>query len=74
MSKHIGTQSIRFSSPPYFSADAAVVGKKEGEGPLRERFDFISTDSYFGQKSWEKAESAMLKKCYDTALKKSGMK
>ena len=74
MSKHIGTQSIRFSSPPYFSAEAAVVGKKEGEGPLRERFDFISTDSYFGQKSWEKAESAMLKKCYETVLKKSGMK
>ena len=73
MSKHIGRQSIRFSSAPCFTAEAAVVGKKEGEGPLRERFDYISTDSYFGEKSWEKAESTMLRQCYETVLKKAGI-
>lgn len=71
MSKHIGKQTVRFSSPPCFVAEAAVVGKKEGEGPLGQRFDYISTDSYFGEKSWEKAESTMLKQCFDTAIKKS---
>lgn len=64
---------MAFQSPPCIKAEAAVVGKKEGEGPLRERFDHISTDSYFGQKSWEKAESTMLKQCFDTALAKAGM-
>ncbi len=51
-----------------------MVGKKEGEGPLSERFDYISTDSYFGEKSWEKAESTMLRQCFDTALSKAGLK
>lgn len=35
-----------------------------GEGPLRKWFDYISDDSYFGQSSWEKAESVMLSKCF----------
>ncbi len=73
MSKHKGTQTIAFKSPPFFLAEAAVVGKKEGQGPLRERFDHISEDSYFGEKSWEKAESGMLKLCFDLATKKAGI-
>ena len=27
---------------------AAAVGKKEGEGPLKNRFDYIDTDDRFG--------------------------
>ena len=69
--KHIGKQTIALQNPPCIAAGAAVVGKKEGEGPLRERFDYISQDSYFGQKSWEKAESTMLKQCFDLACDKA---
>ena len=36
---------------------AAAVGKKEGEGPLKNRFDYIDTDDRFGMETWEKAES-----------------
>ncbi len=71
MNKHIGKQTVRLSCPPVIAAGAAVVGKKEGEGPLAERFDFISNDSYFGQKSWEKAESTMLRQCFDTVCSKA---
>ncbi len=35
-----------------------------GRRPLRKWFDYISDDSYFGQSSWEKAESVMLSKCF----------
>ena len=73
MAKHIGTQTVVFTTPPRFRAEAAVVGKKEGEGPLRERFDHISADSYFGKKSWEKAESTMLRLCFDLVLSKAGV-
>ena len=73
MTKHKGSQTVAFSTPPRVRAEAAVVGKKEGEGPLRERFDHISSDSYFGQKSWEKAESSMLRRCFDIALSKASM-
>lgn len=69
--KHIGKQTIALQNPPCIASGAAVVGKKEGEGPLRERFDYISQDSYFGQKSWEKAESTMLKQCFDLACDKA---
>ena len=53
------------------AAGAAVVGRREGQGPLRERFDEISADDYFGQKSWEKAESVMLERCFSRLCRKS---
>lgn len=73
MPKHIGKQTIAFSHPPVIMAEAAIVGKKEGKGPLASRFDRISSDPYFGEKSWEKAESAMLRSCFDLALEKAGI-
>ena len=51
---------------------ASVVGRKEGEGPLGARFDRVSEDSYFGKKSWESAESEMLRQCVALACEKGG--
>ena len=51
--------TITLSAPPTIFASASVVGAKEGEGPLKAGFDYISDDSYFGESSWEKAESSM---------------
>ena len=69
--KHLGKQTVRLSHPPSIAAGACVVGKKEGEGPLRQWFDYISEDSYFGEKTWEKAESAMLRQCFSLACDKA---
>ena len=46
-------------NPPSIRAAATVGCKKESEGPLGGMFDIINKDSYFGQASWEKAESQM---------------
>ena len=62
--KRLGRQTVAFTTPPAVAAGSCVVGQKEGEGPLRKWFDYISDDSYFGQSSWEKAESVMLSKCF----------
>ena len=62
--KRLGRQTVAFTNPPSVAAGSCVVGQKEGEGPLRKWFDYISDDSYFGQSSWEKAESVMLSKCF----------
>ena len=70
-SKRVGKYTVRLSSPPSVAAAACVVGQKEGEGPLREWFDYISEDSYFGQKSWEKAESAMQQRCFSLCCDKA---
>lgn len=64
---------MQFTAPPVILASASVVGKKEGEGPLRDRFDSVSQDTYFGTKSWEQAESAMLRQCFDLVCQKAGL-
>ena len=70
MAKQLGRQTIRLEQPPVVLSYAAVGGKKEGEGPLKRGFDFLSEDSYFGETSWEKAESRMLKQCFQLACDK----
>lgn len=70
-SKRLGRATVRFSAPPVIIAAAAVGGKKESEGPLKDCFDYISGDSYFGQTSWEQAESAMLRRCFDLCCQKA---
>lgn len=71
MTKKIGKQTFMLSNPVCLASSAAVVGDKEGEGPLKEYFDYISADSYFGESSWEKAESTMLKQCFALACDKA---
>jgi hypothetical protein len=41
--------NLIFENVPYIASCAAVVGKKEGEGPLRDYFDRIIHDSYAGK-------------------------
>ena len=57
--KRIGRQTMAFAHPPALYSFANSVGKKEGEGPLGECFDYIAEDDTFGQSSWEKAEQTM---------------
>lgn len=71
MAKRIGQRTLQFDQPPIILSHAAIVGKKEGEGPLRGTFDMVSSDSHFGEKSWELAESAMQKNAIETACKKA---
>ncbi|NLH01067.1 MAG: stage V sporulation protein AD [Clostridiales bacterium] len=71
--KRIGKQTIKLQMPPVITAYAAVGGKMEAQGPLANSFDFLSEDSYFGAKSWESAESSMLRKCFDIAVSKAGI-
>ena len=71
MNKRIGKQTLLLPSAPAIIGHAAVVGQKEGEGPLKDCFDLISEDSYFGEQTWEKAESHMLRQCFELACAKA---
>ncbi len=71
--KHLGRQTVRFESPPSILSAASVVGKKEGEGPLKDRFDILASDTKFGQDTWEKAESQMQTLALQEALKKADL-
>ena len=71
--KRIGKQTVKLINSPSILNYAAVGGSMEGQGPLAASYDYLSEDSYFGAKSWESAESAMLKKCFDLVVSKSGI-
>lgn len=74
MAKRIGKRTVKFDRPPAVLASAAIVGEKEGQGPLGQFFDVVSEDSHFGQKSWELAESEMQKQTIALAAEKAGLK
>ena len=73
MPKRIGKYTINLPSLPSVIGYAAVVGKKEAEGPLGNCFDKTCKDEFFGEKTFEKAETKMQKMTIETAVKKAGL-
>ncbi|MDP4092492.1 MAG: stage V sporulation protein AD [Bacillota bacterium] len=71
--KRIGKQTVQLENPPSILSAASIVGPKEGEGPLRMYFDMIIDDELWGEKSWEKAESKLMRETIDKLLSKSGI-
>lgn len=72
MAERLGKYTLALNSHPSVTGFAAVVGKTEGEGPLKDEFDFIFEDDTLGEASFEKAESALQKEAVTRALSKSG--
>lgn len=71
MHKRLGPQTVALETPVHILSHAAVGGRQEAEGPLAEWFDQLSDDSFFGQETWEKAESTMQKQALKKALEKA---
>lgn len=66
-------ETLVLKNAPAVSAFASVVGQKEADGPLGRRFDAVEPDARAGQDSWEKAESAMLRRAIDMAAERAGV-
>lgn len=73
MARKLGQQTIVPDQSITVLSAGCAVGKKEGEGPLRQYFDHIDTDDTFGQDSWENAEIAMQKCALSQALDKAAL-
>ena len=71
MPERKGQYTITLSSRPTILGYAAVAGKKEGEGPLGRYFDTIFEDTTLGEKTWEKAESALQREVFIRAVNKA---
>lgn len=69
--KKIGKQTINFDCPPSILSTACIVGPKEAEGPLAKYFDQCLEDEFWGEKTWEKAESKIIKETVNTVISKS---
>ena len=74
MNQRVGRSSIRLAQPVCVIAGAAIVGKKEGEGPLGALFDMVGEDDLFGCKTWEEAESNLQKDAVYMVMEKAGWK
>ena len=72
--KRVGRRTVALSVPPSVRSCACIGGKFEGQGPLGSCFDELGEDSFFGEATWEKAESAMQKRALSRALDKAGLK
>lgn len=72
-SLHSGGQTIIFDRKPVIISQSAIAGKMEGEGPLGGSFDYVSRDTRFGQKTFEKAETRLQELALDTAKAKAGL-
>jgi len=71
--KRIGTQTIQFDNPPTIVETSSIVGPKEAEGPLAKYFDQCLDDEFWGEKTWEKAESKIIKENVNAVISKSGI-
>ncbi len=70
--KRNGKQTIKIQNPVSIMSAASIVGPKEGQGPLRLYFDEIIEDEMWGEKSWEKAESKLMRETLSKIMNKAG--
>ncbi|MEF9958904.1 MAG: stage V sporulation protein AD [Niameybacter sp.] len=71
---HVGKQTIVFDKQPVILDTFSTVGPKEGEGPMGGCFHEVAEDELFGEKTWEKAESILIKHTVTGLLNQSGKK
>lgn len=64
------TNVIEFENV-FINTSASIVGKKEYEGPLKNYYDAYEKDEYFGCKSFEEAETEMVRRNLNILLNKS---
>ena len=69
----IGKQTIIFENKPVILETGSAVGPKEKEGPLGELFDTSVEDVYFGETTFEKAESKFMAEAIGIAINKSNL-
>lgn len=73
LEKKVGKQTIQFRNPPVIAATASIVGPKEGKGPLAAYFDQTVSDEFWGEKTWEKAESKFVREALAKVVSKGSI-
>lgn len=71
--KKIGMQTIIMENLPYILETSSIVGPKESAGPLAKYFDKCLEDEFWCEKTWEKAESKIIKENVNALIAKSGI-
>ena len=69
--KKIGSQTIQFINTPTILETSSIVGAKESQGPLASYFDQCLEDEFWGEDTWEKAESKIIKETVNMNIMKA---
>ena len=69
--KKLGSQTIKLDNPVTILETASIVGSKEAEGPMAQYFDKCLEDEFWGEKTWEKAETKIVKETTNMCIVKS---
>lgn len=69
----IGKQTIKLENTPVLRECGSVVGPKEKSGPLSEFFDVCLDDVYFGEETFEKAESKLIREAVQNVFNKTSL-
>ena len=71
--KKIGKQTYKIDGDVSILSTACIAGPKEKAGPLSKYFDQTVDDEFWGEETWEKAESKFIKETAELAINKSGI-
>ena len=71
--KKIGSQTIQFINTPTILETSSIVGPKESQGPLASYFDQCLEDEFWGEDTWEKAESKIIKETVNLAIARANL-
>lgn len=69
----IGNQTIKFDNPITVLETASIVGPKESEGPMSKYFDKCLDDEFWDEKTWEKAESKIIREAVNMNIIKANI-
>ena len=67
----LGNQTIKFDNKISILETSSIVGPKESQGPLAKYFDKCLDDEFWGEKTWEKAESKIIRETVNSSIIKS---
>lgn len=65
--------TIKLEQTPVVLGWAAVGGKKEAEGPLKDCFDVLVQDSRMSETSWEMAERTLMRTALEKLIEKTNV-
>ena len=74
MGVKIGSQTIGFINKPKILTGYSIVGEKEGNGNLKDYFDYVLKNDTFGEKTFEKAERKLFEHAITSAVDKAGIR
>ncbi|MEL7646478.1 MAG: stage V sporulation protein AD [Sedimentibacter sp.] len=71
--KKIGKQTFSIKDNVFVRDTYTIVGKKEGEGPLKDNFHMIVDDDLWGEDSWEKCELKFQKSAVEKLMEANNL-